>query len=92
MCGNVGFNTTSIYTDGCLVVMEEKFVDNIGLVAGKFFTFNLRYFFTVYLFSCCDWSGPDRDVGNHPGLLPGEQNQQGQAVPEVPLNGDLVIE
>jgi len=36
-CGNMdmetGFNISTIYTDGCLVVVEEKFVSNIGLVA-----------------------------------------------------------
>merc|ERR1711892_601169 len=32
-CGAVGFNITSIFTEGCLLVTEEKFVDNAGFVA-----------------------------------------------------------
>ena len=28
-------NTTDIYTQGCLTVMEDIFVDNFGYIAGK---------------------------------------------------------
>lgn len=51
-CGGKGFPVDSIYTRGCLVEFEDKFIGNMGVVGGIALGVAFAQFLGV-VFSCC---------------------------------------